>query len=106
MFFFFYVRIIIISNNFFFRYNTSDNAVEFINDNDLNTFWESIEGGKRSEITIELESVVSISKILMYFQSSLPDSLELEYFSNDSWNTLQYYSIDCFGDFREMANKR
>ena len=35
--------------------------------------------------TLVLESVISISKLLIYFESSFPESLELQYFSNNAW---------------------
>ena len=89
------------------RYNTSDNAVEFINDNEYSTFWESAISQQTSSLIVaQFELTISLSKVLIYFQSSPPQSLELQYYTNDSWNILQYYSIDCFDDFDTMPNKK
>ena len=90
----------------FLRYNTSEHAVEFIGDDSFSTYWESETNETVAAITVEFEDPISISKIFIHFQSSLPQSLELQYFTKDSWSVLQYYSTDCFVDFHEMANRR
>ncbi len=83
------------------------NDIEFIGDMNFGTAWVSDSNETASLVTVEFESEVSLSKIFVYFQSSLPRSLELQYLTtDDSWSVLQYYSVDCFEDFQEMSNRK
>ena len=83
------------------------NDIEFIGDMNFDTAWLSDSDEAASLVTVEFEAEVSLSKIFVYFQSSPPRSLELQYLTtDDSWRALQYYSVDCFEDFQEMSNRK
>ena len=75
--------------------------VDFLADNSLETTWQSQSGESSVSVTLGLNTSISLSKILIHFESPLPLAAELQYYNtmNATWRTLQYFADDCVARF-------
>lgn len=82
------------------RYNISAHPADFSTDSSLTTSWQSatdITNPSSVSLVVGLAPPVSLSKIFVTFNSSLPAATTLEYYSvqDSTWRHLQYFARDC-----------
>ena len=96
---------LIILRSLLSRYNIDAHAVEFLADDSKETYWQSPSGISPVSIQLHLSSKVDLSKIFISFESPLPPSVRLDYYSPEGWSPLQYWADDCNKRFA-MENDR
>ena len=78
------------------RVNTDSHDVSYINDNNMNTWWQSANGDAPVNVTLSLGGLRAAVYIGISFRSLLPQAMVL-YYSTDgiSFTARQFYSSDC-----------
>lgn len=80
--------------------------MEFITDNNLDTFWQSNRNDATVAVTLGLQEETSLSKVFIKFKNTAPGALSLQYLSQNMWTDLQYYAINCIASFGKNAKQK
>ena len=78
------------------RVNTNARDVSYINDNNIESWWQSTNGEAPVNITLDLGGLRAVLVVGVQFRSLLPQAMVL-YYSTDgvTFTPRQYYSSDC-----------
>ena len=84
------------------RLNSLAHPLGYLNDDDFSTSWISCILTITNPISIILDLLNGeyiVQRIEIYFTSLPPTELVIERFYKDKWTTVQFYSIECEGEF-------
>ena len=80
--------------------------MEFITDNNLETFWQPNRNDSTVVVTLGLQEETSLSKVFIKFKNATPGAVSLQYFSQNMWIDVQYYAIHCIASFGEKPKQK